>query len=231
MTAPAPPPRPERTLSRDEARAFYDRLGARLDSQRVYEDRALHLLVTHAGFDRARAVVEFGCGTGRFARRLLAGVLAPECRYLGVDASPAMVALARARLAPWADRAAVRLTDGSPVVAAPDGGFDRFVSTYVLDLLSREDIAAVLGEAHRVLAAGGRLCVVSLTEGRGPLARLVTGLWKRVHALRPSLLGGCRPLRLLDHLPATHWRVEHREVVSPFGIASEVIVAARVPAR
>ena len=43
--------------------------------------------------------------------------------------------------------------------------FIRFVSNYVLDLLTAGDIADVLSEARRVLTAEGRLCVVSLTHG------------------------------------------------------------------
>jgi cyclopropane fatty-acyl-phospholipid synthase-like methyltransferase len=35
--------------------------------------------------------------------------------------------------------------------------FDRFISTYVLDLLSEENIDSLLSEAYRVLRTGGLL--------------------------------------------------------------------------
>ena len=88
-------------LSRDEARCFYDWLGARQDTQAFYEDRALADLVAHAAFEKARSVFEFGCGTGRFAADLLADVLLPDCVYHGIDISPRMIALAQRRLVPW----------------------------------------------------------------------------------------------------------------------------------
>ena len=59
-------------LTHDEARRVYDRIGAGQDSQAFYEDRATRLLIRHGAFERARSVLEFGCGTGRFAARLLA---------------------------------------------------------------------------------------------------------------------------------------------------------------
>jgi hypothetical protein len=52
-----------KTLSHHEAKAFYDRFGARQDGQAFYEDGALQELVRHARFAHAREVVEFGCGT------------------------------------------------------------------------------------------------------------------------------------------------------------------------
>lgn len=47
----------------------------------------------------------------------------------------------------------------------PDGSVDRIVSTYVLGLLSREQIDLFLREAFRVLVADGLLCLVSLSYG------------------------------------------------------------------
>ena len=96
-----------RTLSHVEARAFYDWFGAKQDSQRFYEDQAVADLIIHADFDQARAVYEFGCGTGRLAKRLLSSYLPPDCRYQAVDISATMVRLAQERLARWSERVRV----------------------------------------------------------------------------------------------------------------------------
>ena len=64
-------------LSHDEARLAYDRIGTIQDSQAFYEDRATNLLLRHADFESSEAVFEFGCGTGRFALRLLDDYLPP----------------------------------------------------------------------------------------------------------------------------------------------------------
>jgi len=60
-----------RYLSPAEAKRFYDRLGSRQDWQGFYENPAINALIEHAGFDSAHSVIEFGCGTGTLAARLL----------------------------------------------------------------------------------------------------------------------------------------------------------------
>jgi ubiquinone/menaquinone biosynthesis C-methylase UbiE len=214
-------------LTREQARRVYDRIGAHQDSQAFYEDRATGLLIEHGEFGSAHRVLELGCGTGRFALRLLAEHLPADAHYRGLDLSPVMVRLAQERLAPFAARAEVVLTDGSPPAAEPTASRDRFVSSYVLDLLSEEDIAAVLREAHRILAPGGLLCLTSLSTGIGALSRFVSGTWSRVHALRPALVGGCRPLDLTAWVSSSAWLVRHHAKVAPFGVPSEVLVAER----
>ena len=216
----------ETTLSRFAARALYDRIGRWQDTQRFYEDRATADLVAHADLGNARSVIEFGAGTGRLAERLLRDHLPAAARYHGIDISATMVALARERLSPWASRAAVEQSDGSPRIGVPDRQYDRFVSTYVLDLLSSEDIAALLAEAWRVLSPGGRLCLVSATHGRTPGQRVVMGLAARLHSLSPALVGGCRAIDLSSRLEGGSWRLIHHGVVSKWGVTSEVLAAS-----
>lgn len=214
-------------LSREQARRVYDRIGARQDTQAFYEDRATAILVEHGDFGAARRVFELGCGTGRFAHRLLSRHLPESACYRGVDLSPMMVSLARERLTSFGARAEVVLTDGSPPTAEPDGSCDRFVSNFVLDLLSEEDIAAVVHEAHRMLDGGGLLCLSSLSTGRGVLSRGTARVWAFVHAIRPALVGGCRPLSLRSWISSPQWRVVHQAHLMPFGVPSEVAVAQR----
>ncbi len=218
----------ERTLSHDEARAFYDRLGSRQDSQAFYEDAATGIVLRHASLEVARSVLEFGCGTGRFAAHLMERYLAPDARYLGLDSSATMAELAAKRLGRFGGRATVRLTDGSTKLDVPDASVDRFVSNFVLDLLSNEDIDAVLAEARRVLAPGGLLGLVSLTHPFTPGSRLVMAGWRIAFALRPALVGGCRPIGLLERLEAAAWNVRHHERIARYGIPAEVLVAERV---
>jgi ubiquinone/menaquinone biosynthesis C-methylase UbiE len=214
-------------LTHAQARACYDRIGAWQDTQRFYEGPAVRDLVRQAGFEDAGSVLEFGCGTGRLAESLLDGHLGSTARYVGVDASPTMVGLARARLARFGDRARVLLTDGSPELPFEAESVDRFLSAYVLDLLSPSDIRAVLGEAHRLLPEGGRVALVGLTHGATRPARRVESVWIRIHGWRPELVGGCRPLELRSMLPERRWTVRHEAVVTAFAISSEVVVAER----
>lgn len=212
-------------LSHDEARDFYDRFGARQDKQGFYEDAALDRLIANGRFEEARAVFEFGCGTGRLAERLFERHLPQGAEYTGLDVSPTMVTLATERLAHWPAR--ILLGDGGMTVPAADGSFDRFVATYVLDLLNEADGRALIAEAQRTLAPGGLLCVAGITYGTGILSIPVMGLWRAVAGMAPGLVGGCRPQRAARLLSEASWRIVHRSVVAPWGIASEVLVAAR----
>lgn len=214
-----------RYLTVDETRAYYDRFGIKQDWQRFYEGTALRELLRYGGFEHARAVFELGCGTGAFARELLGERLPRHARYLGVDVSATMIGIATPRLARFGTRARVRLSDGGLRFDEPDGSFDRFVANYVLDLLDPAQITQTLAEAGRLLTADGRLCAVSLSCGVGWLSRGLSRLWDRVHRRRPQLVGGCRPLRLLDCMAPDRWRVLHHHIVTAFGIPSEVLIA------
>ncbi len=215
-----------RTLTPDEARTFYDRFGTKQDRQAFYEAAALEALVANSDFGTARSVLEFGCGTGRFAREILERRLPPTARYLGVDLSSTMVRLASERLSPFADRASVLPASGDPVLPATDGSIDRFVSTYVLDLLPEAGVRRVLGEARRVLRPGGLLCLAGIAPGTTPLSRFVMGTWRRIFDVNPAWVGGCRPTRLTEYVLPEQWDIRFRSVVVAWGVASEVLVAA-----
>ncbi len=217
-----------RGLGIDEAKRFYDSMGRKQDLQ-FYERRALSTLIRLSDFDRAESTFELGCGTGRLAAELLARSPGGCMRYRGVDISETMVRIGTRRLIAWRDRAEVQLIEGARRLDAESGTFDRFVSTYVFDLMSDEDIQAALAEAHRILKDDGLLCAASLTRGDTPMRRLATAAWEGIFAIKPYLVGGCRPIELERRLPAGEWRVVHKRMVSSFGIATEVLVARPLP--
>jgi ubiquinone/menaquinone biosynthesis C-methylase UbiE len=217
----------ERTLSHEEARQFYDAFGAKQDTQGWYEDPANAVMLAKAKLRDATNVVEFGCGTGRLAAKLLRSELDAGCRYAGFDSSRTMCGLATERLQPWQTRSKIELTSGAPKLTVADASADRVLATYVLDLLALSDIERFLTEAHRVLRPGGLLCVVGLTPGEQGVSRFVTALWRLIHRSSPARVGGCRPLKLADYLPVTKWANVEREVVVSWGLASEVVIASK----
>ena len=216
-------------LTPEQARSFYDRFGSRQDAQAFYEDATLEDLIAHAAFERAGTVFEFGCGTGRLALSLLQKHLPASATYLGVDLSQTMVGLAGPRLHPYAERANVVHTDGAIRFPLPDNSADRVVSTYVFDLLSDADIQLALAEAARVLMPGGRVCLVSLTDGTTLVSRMVSAVWSALYHLHATLVGGCRPIVLLDHLDTQVWQLEYHHMVVRYGVPSEVLIAVRRP--
>jgi|GEM_PF-2037738 len=95
--------------------------------------------------------LDYGCGIGRVAR-----YMAPHCGLLwAVDASPAMLRMARQRLAA---QGSVRLSrsTGTAIPEVPDGSVDFVYSLLVLQHVEREDAFAIMREFHRVLRPGGR---------------------------------------------------------------------------
>jgi ArsR family transcriptional regulator len=137
----------------------FRRTGAAWDEMRALElpaeavEAALLASLPESGLGR---LLDIGTGTGR-----LLEVLAPRVTAaLGVDASRAMLALARARLSrPGLMHCAVRLADMYRLPMA-EPAFDTVVLQMVLH--HAEDPALVLAEAARVLRPGGRLLVVDL---------------------------------------------------------------------
>jgi len=216
-----------RVASQDRIEGFYDWFAARQDWQTFYENRALTALLDHADFGSATAIFELGMGTGRFAEHLLSGCLSDCCRYAGIDVSGTMVGLAKQRLKRWEDRVSILHTEPSAGIPADDLSFDRFVATYVLDLLPEAQIAAFVNEAHRILLPHGLLCLVSLTKGETPLSRAVCALWTGLHRINPLLVGGCRPIRLSRHVTLGPWEYRFHRIITAFGVPSEVLVAAK----
>ena len=139
-----------------------------------------------------------------------------------------MVELARNRLSPYGSRAQVVLTDGAFSFDVATRSQDRVVATYVLDLLSPEDIRALLAESHRVLEPSGRLCLAGLTWGEGLWERIISRLWAGVHAVRPEWVGGCRLLQMHRFLDPGRWTVSYQTVLCAWGVSSEVLIVTPV---
>jgi len=211
-------------LSHEAARRVYDRIGRVQDWQGFYERRAVERLLAHSALREARAVVEFGFGTGRLAAEMLSRHLPAGATYAGFDVSPTMLRLARRRLERWNERARLVLTHGAPLLPLPDRSADRLVSTYTLDLLDELDQAALIDEAARVLRADGRLCLASIAPGTGGMSTLVANGWAAVWRRVPELVGGCRPIRLTPLLDS-RWALGYRATIRSWGTTSEVVVA------
>ena len=142
-----------------EATESFRRAGAEWDEMRALGlpaeavEAALAGLLPRGGLGR---LLDIGTGTGR-----LLELLAPRIAAgLGVDASRAMLALARARLArAGLSHCTVRLADMYRLPLA-DASFDAVVMQMVLH--HAETPAAALAEVARVLRPGGLLIVVDL---------------------------------------------------------------------
>lgn len=213
-----------RGLSHADVETFYDAFGARQDGAGYYEDVTLAELTRFAKFKSATSIAEFGCGTGRFAEEMLR---VNNASYWGYDVSATMVQLSRTRLAEFGGRVTLWKSSGETKLPLQDESCDRFVSNYVLDILSAQEIEAVLLEARRILKPDGLLCLTGLTHGKGLFSKAWTAFWNLRFDLNPKWVGGCRPVALTEFLDG--WDVLHHKVVTVRGISSEVVVAKKRP--
>lgn len=110
-----------------------------------------------AGDVSGRRVLEVGCAAGALTEALVER----GARVIGIDASRAMIEIARRRLG---RRAELQVADVSrPLAFQPTGSIDLVVGSLVMHYL--EDWVPALREFHRVLTPGG--CVVISTHHPG----------------------------------------------------------------
>jgi ubiquinone/menaquinone biosynthesis C-methylase UbiE len=115
-------------------------------------------------------VLDVGCGTGIVARRAASRV-GDVGRVTGLDASPGMLAVARA--AAEREKCSIDWREGrAEALPFADGEFDLVLCQYALMFFS--DPSAALAEMRRVLAAGGG-AVLSVWQGldRHPFYQLL----------------------------------------------------------
>ena len=108
----------------------------------------------------AARILDLGIGTGETARHVLE--LHPDAALVGVDASPEMLAAARAAL-PAADLREGRLEDALPV-----GPFDLVVSALAIHHLDAAGKRDLFARVHDVVAPGGVFVLADVVVPRRP---------------------------------------------------------------
>ena len=193
-----------------EATESFRRTGAEWDEMRALElpaEQVEAALLSALPATPARRLLDIGTGTGR-----LLEVLGPHAdEAVGIDASRAMLALARARLAGSTPlgHCAVRLGDMYRLAFA-DGAFDLVVMQMVLH--HAENPAAALAEAARVLAPAGTLLIVDLaahadTDAAARLAHRWPGFAERQmrELLAAAGLQAAEPVAIPGKLEVRLW--------------------------
>jgi tRNA (cmo5U34)-methyltransferase len=114
-----------------------------------YERLQTEIVEATRGID-ARRILELGTGTGETTKRVLAAH--PEADVHGIDASAAMLAVARTALA----RRLARLHVGRIEDALPSGRFDLVISALAVHHLEAADKADLFARIAGVLTPSGR---------------------------------------------------------------------------
>ena len=135
-------------------------------------------------------VLDVACGTGAVARRV-APLVGTSGSVTGIDASPGMLAVARAAAA--AGAVIDWYEGGADVLPFPDAGFDLVVCQHGLQFFP--DRTAALREMGRVLAPGGR---VGITVWRGIEHQSLWAAMEEVEVRHLGSAGGNAPFSLGD---------------------------------
>ncbi len=165
-------------LLRARSRAAFDAQAATYDegmegdhARRLYQHVVGEVMRVAAGVPSPR-VLDLGCGTGALAACLLDAI--PGCSLAGVDLSPRMVEVARARLR---DRAEVLLGDAERL-PFHDAAFDVVVCNDSFH--HYPDPERAVFQAWRVLATGGALVLGDVWQP-APARALMNAWMPRSH--------------------------------------------------
>jgi ubiquinone/menaquinone biosynthesis C-methylase UbiE len=211
--------------SKAQARATYDRISRWYDLlegvwEKKYRETARRRLNVKAG----EKVLEIGFGPGHELIAMAQSV-GENGRVFGIDLSPKMLHIAQERVKKrgLADR--IDLGLGDAVQLPYETGFlDAIFISFTLELFDTPEIPLVLDECCRVLRAGGRIDVVSLSKAGG--ASRMRSLYEWGHVHFPGLLD-CRPIYVKKALRHAGFQILDSTETSLMGLPVENVLAVK----
>ncbi len=213
------------TRSKREAQASYDRISRWYDLlEGGWETRARELGLEKLAVGAGETALEIGFGPGH-SLVTLAQAVGPSGHVNAIDLSPKMSELARRRVqeAGLADRVEFKSGDAAQLPFA-SASCDAVFMSFVLELFDTPEIPQVLGECRRVLRAGGRICVVSLSMEGKPSRWRDFYIWG--HDRWPSLVD-CRPIFVGRALQAAGFQLADKAAASIWGLPVEIVLAIK----
>lgn len=178
--------------SRDETRAFYDKIAGVYDlladrSEEPVRKAGLRMLDAQAG----EKILEIGFGTGRSLIEL-AQAVGDSGRVFGIDLSEQMVLASQERARKEGIESRVELIRGDALhLPYPSESLDGIFMSFTLELFDTPEIPQVLAECRRVLKSEGRVVVVGMSRVRPD--GLMTAVFEWTHRHFPNYLD-CRPI-------------------------------------
>lgn len=127
-------------------------------------------LVAESGAAPGDRVLDIGCGTGYFARRI-APAVQPGGAVVGIDPSQPVIDYA-VRAAPANCSFQLASAENLPL---PDASFDLIVSSLAVHHIPLDLRPVAMREMHRVLRPGGRLFIADFRPPQNPIANRLIG--------------------------------------------------------
>jgi ubiquinone/menaquinone biosynthesis C-methylase UbiE len=153
-------------------------LRARAEDETTARDAYVQLL----GVAPGQHVLDVGCGSG-VVTRALAQRVAPSGRVVGVDASPALLAVAHERAEEAGLSRRIEFREGDcRALPCPDASFDATLAVTVLTHVP--DVGRALAEMVRVTRVGGRVGVFDFDGDMFVIAHPDRELTRRIVAAR-----------------------------------------------
>ncbi len=172
-----------------EVGAMFDRISGVYDALNLVisafqEPRWRRRAVAAAALKPGGRAIDVATGTGKVAADLLRSG-APGGEVTGVDISPGMIGVARAR---FAGRPGLTFVVGDAMaLPAGDGEFD--AATIAFGMRNLPDYARGFAEMARVVRPGGRVVCLEISRPRSRLARILRWWFDRIVPLIGTVAG------------------------------------------
>jgi len=200
----------------------YDSLSKTYDIWgKLTETRARNRALELAEIEDGQNILEVAVGTGLGFYEIVQRN--PNGTNIGVDISPGMLEKAKKRLGQLSGVNYELKIGNAFSLDEKDERFDLLVNSYMFDLMAFDAMDGILEEFKRVLKNGGKLILVSMTEGQS----FGCGIYSLLYRISPRSFGGCRAVKLSDRLEQNGFDVKTREYHQQFWFPSEVILACK----
>jgi len=211
--------------SKDDAEKYYNRISVVYDwLGGIFERKHAEKALSYLEIENGEIVLEIGFGTGHCLQQI-ALLVDKTGKAYGIDISDRMLHVTRKKLekAALMDRVELYHVDASKLPFV-DETFDAVFMSFTLELFDTPEIPQLLNEVKRVLKAGGRLGVTSLSRTKGNSVALRIYEW--IHRKWPKYVD-CRPIYLEQFLRKASYTIQSKDIDKLLVLPLEIVVAIK----
>ncbi|MFC1981473.1 class I SAM-dependent methyltransferase [Chloroflexota bacterium] len=211
--------------SKEDAKRYYDHISVVYDwLGGIFERKPAEKALSYLRIKNGEIVLEIGFGTGYCLQRIAQSV-GKTGKVYGIDISNGMCKVTRKKLekAGLMDRVELYNGDASKLPFINET-FDVVFMSFTLELFDTPEIPQLLNEVRRVLKAGGRLGVTSLSRING--SSITQRIYEWIHRKWPKYVD-CRPIYLEQFLRKVGYTIQSKEVDSLVTLPLEIVIATK----